>query len=105
MSVPHENTTGYELATWSRVEGTWQQLHGSFEARGVSVEWHDFHSEADLEWSQSFHPESIEICLNLAGTGTLRSGRGELTISDRGIALYQQSERLQAIRQPGDTHR
>src|SRR6185295_14895339 len=54
-----------ETAAWKGVGRGWQQLHGSFEDLGFSVEWHDFETARDLDWSGSFHPSGVEICLNL----------------------------------------
>jgi AraC-like DNA-binding protein len=42
-------------------------LWAGFRKSGFSVEWHDFECAAPMDWAGSFHPDSIEICLNLAG--------------------------------------
>ena len=49
----------------------WRQLYGDFDRLGVSVEWHDFQTEQPLDWGSSFHPRSVEFCLNLEGRGAV----------------------------------
>jgi AraC family transcriptional regulator len=60
-----------EAAAWRTVGSGWKQLFGSFNDLGVSFEWHDFTSAEPIDWAQSFHPGSLEICLNLAGNGAV----------------------------------
>src|SRR6202012_6037523 len=62
-----------EAEAWHSVGQGWRQLFGSFQNLGFSFEWHDFQLENNLDWSRSFHPGSIEICLNLAGHGVVAS--------------------------------
>jgi AraC-like DNA-binding protein len=38
---------------------------------GVAVEWHDFQTERSFDWGQTFHPRSLEFCLNLEGHGAV----------------------------------
>jgi hypothetical protein len=60
-----------EVGFWRDVRGTWRQVCGDFERSGVSVEWHDFETSRTLDWSKSFHADSLEICLNLAGDASI----------------------------------
>ncbi len=60
-----------EAPAWSPVPGGWHRLFGSFANDGVSFEWHDFSSPTPFDWGKSFHPGGIELCLNLAGNGTV----------------------------------
>ena len=64
-----------EAIIWQPTQGDWQQLYGNFQELGVSVEWHDFELNANttFDWARSFHPNSLELCLNLAGHASLRS--------------------------------
>jgi hypothetical protein len=55
-----------EAPAWRPVGDGWRQLHGNFRDEGYSIEWHDFTAERSFDWSRSFHPSSLEICLNLA---------------------------------------
>jgi AraC-like DNA-binding protein len=36
---------------------------------GVAVEWHDFQMVRSFNWGRTFHPRSLEFCLNLEGHG------------------------------------
>src|SRR3954468_9179480 len=71
-----------EREAWRDVASGWRQLYGDFDRLGLSVQWHDFHSEQSLDWGRSFHPRSLEFCLNLEGRGEV-GGRG----SDRSAYL------------------
>jgi hypothetical protein len=56
-----------ERPAWRAVGDGWRHLHGSVRGAGVSFEWHDFKARAEFDWGKSFHPGSIEVCLNLEG--------------------------------------
>jgi AraC-like DNA-binding protein len=64
-----------EKEAWRDVAHGWRQLYGDFDRLGLSVQWHDFQSEQLLDWGRSFHPRSLEFCLNLEGRGEV-GGRG-----------------------------
>ena len=61
-----------EATVWQPVRDGWRRLYGGFDDLGVSIEWHDFELTSRFEWSRSFHPDSLELCLNLAGDGCIR---------------------------------
>jgi AraC-like DNA-binding protein len=87
------------------VQTGWQHLHGSFRDLGYSLEWHDFTAGAELDWARSFHPESVEICLNLAGHGTVQAGDSRLELAPQTAGFYLQNEpRLLATRTGGERH-
>jgi len=71
------------------------------------VEWHDFECAKTLDWSRSFHPDSLEICINLEGCGTLREGASRtIMIHPQTVAHYTaQPDRLRADRQAAQRHR
>lgn len=95
-----------ESGAWSRLNGEWLQLFGSFPEDGVSVEWHDFENEETFDWGRSFHEDSLEICLNLAGRALMRRGRQATEIGERMVAHYHPCETgLRASRLPGVRHR
>ncbi len=95
-----------EQGAWAQIEGTWRPLHGSFPEQGLSVEWHDFRVEHDLDWGRSFHPGSLEICLNFSGAGTLQDGEVQRTIGPNQVAIYTlQNRRLKARRSAHSLHR
>jgi AraC family transcriptional regulator len=56
-----------EVDIWRAVSAGWRPLWAGFRENGFSVEWHDFECQSPLEWAGSFHPDSVEICLNLDG--------------------------------------
>lgn len=59
---------------WRHVGPGWQRVFGCFRSAGFSVEWHEFKATKPLDWGASFHPDSLEICLNLVGEGTITTG-------------------------------
>src|ERR1043166_314761 len=63
-----------EAAVWQPISGGWRLLHGGIYESGVSIEWHEFALARAFEWSRSFHPDSLELCLNLSGHGSVRCG-------------------------------
>jgi AraC family transcriptional regulator len=66
-----------EVAAWREVKDGWRPLYGDVDQFGVAVEWHDFRTTRSFDWGRSFHPRSLEFCLNLAGHGAVgESGRG-----------------------------
>lgn len=94
-----------ERGAWRAVPQGWRQLYGDFEAQGLSVEWHDFRTSRVLDWGRSFHPQSIEFCLNLGGRGAVRLAR---TRSDfvAGTSGYYAvaDDSLSASREANDHH-
>jgi AraC family transcriptional regulator len=92
---------------WPEIEGEWHPLFGSFSRMGVSVEWHDFECRRTLEWSRSFHPESLEICVNFEGCGAIHERPAQTTLMNpQRVAHYAANEnRLRADRHAGQRHR
>lgn len=94
-----------EKGVWARMGDGWQHLHGSFHDLGYSIEWHDFSSPDDLDWSKTFHPDGVEICLNLAGRGFVRTGAATLELGPLTAGFYlQDAPRLVATRVGGERH-
>src|SRR5688572_732888 len=94
-----------EAGVWQPVGTGWQPLHGSFRDLGFSVEWHDFETARDFDWSESFHPGGVEICLNLAGRGEVRAGSRQLELSPLTAGFYLQGQsRLKGRRLGGERH-
>lgn len=95
-----------EAAAWESVGEGWRPLQGSFRDLGFSVEWHDFTTEQDLDWSPSFHPGGVEICLNLDGRGEVQAGRRRLELSPKTAGFYfQEGSQLRGLRAGGERHR
>jgi AraC family transcriptional regulator len=63
-----------EQHAWREVKGGWRPLYGDVDQMGVAVEWHDFRIERSFDWGRTFHPRSLEFCLNLQGHGQIGVG-------------------------------
>lgn len=95
-----------ESGAWDDVRDGWSQVYGSFDRLGVSVEMHDFRSGTALDWGRSFHPESVELCLNLAGRAEVASGGEGIDLQPGAVVSYAHiAEPLQARRAAGERHR
>lgn len=98
------NEAGAERGAWRAVPKGWRPLYGDFDRLGVSVEWHDFKTERPLDWGLSFHPRSIEFCLNVEGRGAV-GARSEADYVPGTAGYYALTDQpLQASRQAGDHH-
>ncbi len=94
-----------ETDVWKPFGGGWRKLHGGFRESGYSVEWHDFSAERPLDWAKAFHPGSVEICLNLSGAASVRSGRDSLELGTATAGFYAQNgSTLAASRDAGQRH-
>lgn len=95
-----------EAAAWENIEGTWRPLFGSFFEQGISVEWHDFTLTADMDWARSFHPGSLEICLNFSGVARLHDGEAIRELPPLHLAVYTTRDNApRATRLSGSWHR
>jgi AraC family transcriptional regulator len=63
-----------EQHAWREVKDGWRPLYGDVDHVGVAVEWHDFRTERSFDWGRTFHPRSLEFCLNLQGHGEIGVG-------------------------------
>ena len=103
---PSSDPAAREQSAWSKIDGIWQPLHGSFFEDGLSIEWHNFRINQDMDWGRSFHSRSLEICLNYSGAGLLQDGATERILGPNQIAIYTlQNERLRAVRRANSLHR
>lgn len=102
-----EKEPSYEAPVWARVQGEWRSLYGNFDRDGVSLEWHDFECEHTLEWSRSFHQESLEICVNLEGCGTIREKSAPTTVINPQTVVHYtvEPDHLRAERHAAQRHR
>lgn len=95
-----------EAPAWRAVGDGWRPLFGSYEKLGFSFEWHDFSPEEDFLWSRSFHPNSIEVCLNLEGAARFGEGKQLIELAPKSYVFYYQGDPgLRAIRKGGERHR
>ncbi len=65
-----------EQAAWRELKDGWRPLYGDVDKIGVAIEWHDFCIERSFNWGRTFHPNSLEFCLNLNGHGAVGGADG-----------------------------
>lgn len=95
-----------EASAWDSIGEGWRPLFGSFRELGFSFEWHDFTTVQDLDWSRSFHPGALELCLNLEGRARLSKGDDTVDIQSRTVLFYFQGKPpLAAMRRARERHR
>jgi len=95
-----------EAPAWQAVGQGWRPLYGSYRDLGFSFEWHDFTAQGEFDWARSFHPGSVELCLNLDGTGKLTDGQQTVEILPQTFAFYFHGRPpLTATRKAGEKHR
>jgi AraC family transcriptional regulator len=95
-----------EAPAWRSIGAGWRPLFGSYRDLGFSLEWHDFEPGEDLDWSASFHPRSLEVCLNIEGSGRIENEQSVFEITGRTASFYfQGTPELRAIRKAGERHR
>lgn len=103
VDIPREIRS--EAKFWRSIRGTWSQMYGDFRRSGVSIEWHDFETSKPLDWCRSFHDNSLEICLNLAGDANITHRHKKYRLGTHFVGVYCQIENhIAAQRNPGDRH-
>ena len=95
-----------ETPAWRHFPDGWRPLYGRIADGGVSIEWHDFKTGKEFDWGESFHPNSVEVCLNLEGEGVITHGAScsKLTPATTGVYV-RGSDPLDAKRAPRQRHR
>jgi AraC-like DNA-binding protein len=94
-----------EHPAWRQFGAGWRPLHGSVLGSGVSFEWHDFKTRELFDWGQSFHPSTIEICLNVEGDAKVDSGGAEAAFAPMTVGFYRRGQQpLRGMRQPNQRH-
>src|SRR5881394_1420039 len=93
-----------ERSAWREIKDGWRPLYGDVDSMGVAVEWHDFQTARNFNWGRTFHPRSLEFCLNLDGRGEI--GAAEKTGYAPGTSGYYAigDEPLPASRLAKDHH-
>src|SRR3569832_2159254 len=106
--VPAAAATGEfrEAPAWSPVGPGWRPIFGRFRELGFSFEWHEFTCTQDLNWARSFHPGSVELCINLDVTGAMADDQQSVELRARALTFYFQGDPpLIASRGPNLLHR
>ena len=94
-----------EAEAWRDIGAGWRPLFGNFKDLGFSFEWHEFETKDPLDWSRSFHPGSLELCLNVSGQGHIQCGAQSVAVSARSVLFYHHGEPgLSATRAANDRH-
>ena len=94
-----------EAPAWKAVGKGWRPLFGNYRELGFSFEWHEFASNEEFDWGRSFHPGSVELCLNLDGTGKLSDARQTIEVPPQSFAFYYQGQPpLAATRKANEHH-
>jgi AraC-like DNA-binding protein len=94
-----------EAPAWKSIGSGWRPLFGSYRDLGFSFEWHEFTAREAFDWGRSFHPGSLELCLNLDGVGKLSDGRQTVEVAPQCVAFYYQGgPPLEATRKAGEHH-
>jgi AraC-like DNA-binding protein len=97
---------GHEQPFWQRAGAVWRQLAGGFSRDGFSFEWHELQPSGSLNWANSFHPASVEICLNLQGSGWIVADGTRMDFGPDTVAFFATNGgHLKAQRLAGQHHR
>jgi len=81
-----------EILVWKAIGAGWKPLRGKFAGDGFSVEWHELGQAKMDDWGASFHPQSLEICINISGSARLEHDGQTLEIGPRSLAFYSVGE-------------
>jgi AraC-like DNA-binding protein len=94
-----------EIPAWREIGDGWRPLHGSVRDSGASFEWHDFKTDEDFDWGRSFHPGSVEVCMNVEGDGRVGFNRRQAAFAPMTAGFYRRGgQPLRAIRSAGQRH-
>ena len=92
-----------EQHAWREVKDGWRPLYGDVDSMGVAVEWHNFRTARSFNWGRTFHPRSLEFCLNLEGHGEVGVGKTDYAPGNSGYYAIG-DEPLPASRRANDHH-
>jgi AraC-like DNA-binding protein len=93
-----------EAPVWKPIGKGWRPLFGDLRALGFSFEWHDFKTEDELDWALSFHPGSLELCLNLDGYAALADAQQTVELRPRTSVFYFQGSPSLVARRRAKQH-
>ncbi len=93
---------------WLSTQAASHRVCGDLKSEGVAIEWHNFMSGTNGTFSSlpGGHPNSLELCLNLSGEGSLQSAKSRLDFKPLTAFLYASGNHaLQIYRNHGERHR
>jgi AraC-like DNA-binding protein len=94
-----------ERPFWSLAGAAWRQVAGGFETSGFSFEWHEWDAKQALDWAHSFHPNSVEICLNLRGSAWVAANGLRMDLATDTVGFFAiNGARPAAERKAGERH-
>ena len=103
---PANRTGAFEGPFWNGIGATWRQIAGGMKAAGFSFEYHEWEAGPAVDWSDSFHPQSVEICLNLEGIGWVVAGSNRMEFQAETAGFFGcNGATLLAKREAGQRHR
>jgi AraC-like DNA-binding protein len=97
-----------ETTIWLSTQTGSRHICGDFEDEGIAIEWHNFELDSDSTPARlpSPYPDSLELCLNLAGHGFLQSAESRLSFEPLTAFIYAPGNRdLRTCRKHGERHR
>ncbi len=103
-SSPFQN----ETAIWLSTQKDSRPIYGDFDEDGLVIEWHNFELAAGSvsEWSRRRYPDSLELCLNLAGHGFIDAAGSRLSFGPMTAFLYvPNNHNLRVCRNHSERHR
>jgi AraC-like DNA-binding protein len=105
-STPREAHVNGEQPFWQGVGAVWKHLAGGMARLGFSFEWHEWEAGEAVDWAGSFHPKSIEICLNLEGEGWVEANGSRATFGPETAGFFGVFKSpVAAVRSAGMRHR
>src|SRR5437660_9431805 len=104
--VPGRQTHVAAPEKWIENQTGPRLLHGGFNEYGFSIEGYDFECPGTVDWSRSFHADSLELCLNLEGEGSVGHKADVLQFGTRTAAFFLPGKAaVEACRAPNQRHR
>jgi AraC-like DNA-binding protein len=105
VASPERKVEWTEATVWAGFRSGWVRLFSGLRETGFSLEWHDFDLHRELDWSPSYHPDSVEICFNLRGRAWVEAGVERREFGDDTVGFYARNRSpLLARRIPGGRH-
>lgn len=95
-----------ERPFWRLAGASWRQIAGGFREAGFSFEWHEWEAMGPVAWAESFHEQSVEICLNLLGSASVSANRARMELGTDTVGfLVSNGGDLSAERIANEHHR